>query len=87
MPLLNIRRASTEIRELQSLIVGSNCCDAGNNNALLDNQLYFDKCSNHAFYSTPSASGLFVYSDEGYSMVAETSVHYSIRSLVSRVNI
>ena len=28
---------------------------------LLDNQLYFDKCSNHAFCSTPSASGLFVY--------------------------
>ena len=36
---------------------------------LLDNQLYFDKCSNHAFYSTPSASGVFVYSDEGYSVV------------------
>ena len=46
-----------------------------------------DKCSNHAFYSTPSVSGLFVYSDEGYSMVAEMSVHYSFHSLVSRVNI
>ena len=54
---------------------------------LLDNQLYFDKCSNHAFYSTPSASGVFVYSDEGYSVAAETSVHYSFHSLVLRVNI
>jgi len=87
LPLLNTRRASTEIRELQSLIVGSHCCDAGNNSVLLDNQLYFDKCSNHAFYSAPSAAGLFVYSDEGYSMVAKTSVHYSFHSLVSRVNI
>ena len=26
LPLLNTRRASTEIRELQSLIVGSHCC-------------------------------------------------------------
>ena len=54
---------------------------------LLDNQLYFDKCSNHAFYSTPSASGVFVYCDEGYSVAAETSVHYSFHSLVLRVNI
>ena len=71
------------IGELQSLIVGSNCCDAGN--VLLDNQLCFDKCSNHAFYSMPSASGLFVYIL--YSMVAEMSVHYYFHSLVSRVNI
>ena len=34
---------------------------------VIDNQLYFDKCI-HAFYSTPSASGLFVYSDEGYAL-------------------
>ena len=54
---------------------------------LLDNQLYFDKCSNHGFYSKPSASGVFVYSDEGYSVAAETSVHYSFHSLVLRVNI
>ena len=85
MPLLNTRRASTEIRELQSLIVGSHCCDAGNNSVLLDNQLYFDKCVNHAFHSAPSVSGLFVYSDEGRSLVAETSVLYFFHSLVLRV--
>ena len=34
---------------------------------LLDNQLYFDKCSNHAFYSTPSATGLFVYGSRNVS--------------------
>ena len=55
---VNTGRISTETRELQSLIVGSHCCDAGNDSVLPDNQLYFDKCINHAFYSVPSASGL-----------------------------